>query len=326
MIDLPRPRKRWFRRLLWCALAAVVLLNALAFSEAWSMTHYITSGARTKSLEKLTLGEKCRILLLGPTVTRPQNKLNPADYRLDTRTVYLESSGGHRVEAWRTIVPGAPAVLMFPGYACSKDTLLRAAQEFSKKGFEVWMVDFRGCGGSSGNTTSIGWHEADDVAAVFAAAHTEYPGRKLLLYGQSLGASAVLRAAGSKGVLPDAIIVEAPFDSLLQTIGNRLSTLGLPRFPFSHLLVFWGGVQQGFNGFDHSPAQFARQIRVPTLVMMGENDTRVGLQAGKLIASNLADYGAFHIFKGRRHAFLVQDATEEWNETVTAFLRDKAGL
>lgn len=321
----PRPRKRWFRRLIWLVGIGFLLLNVVAFAQAWNMTHYVVSGAKTKSLERLTFWEKCKIVVTGPTVTRPQNKLKPEDYGLAVRAVVIES-GGERLEAWRTSAPGKPAVVMFPGYANSKDTLLRAAQEFEKTGFEVWMVDFRGCGGSTGNKTTIGWYEADDVAAAVAAVRAENKERKVLLYGQSLGAASILGATGSGKAAPDAIIAEAPFDSLLQTVGNRFSVMGMPRFPFAHLLVFWGGVQHGFNGFDHAPAEAAKGIRVPTLVMMGEKDSRVGLESGQTVAASLGANGTFHVFRGKGHAFLVQDATSEWRETVSTFLKGSAGF
>lgn len=321
-----RPRSRWARRVGWVTLSGFVVLNALAFAQAWSMTHYAVAGEKSKPIEKLSFWDKCKVLCVGPTVMRPQNKLKPVDYGMDVQVVSLPSTDGMTLEAWRANFPGRPVVLMFPGYANSKDTLLKAAQEFQKNGFEPWMIDFRGCGGSSGSVTTIGWYEADDVAAVVAAVRAENPTRKVLLYGQSLGSAAILRAVGTGRARPDAIIAEAPFDSLLQTVGNRFSAIGLPRFPFAHLLTFWGGAQHGFNAFKHSPAEAARGISVPTLVMMGENDNRVGLDASLRIVGTLGSNGTFHLFKGRRHAFLLQDATEEWRDIVAKFLREKSGM
>lgn len=312
--------------MLWMLVFVFIGLNVLAFSQAWSMTHYVVSGEKTKSLERLTTWEKCKILTTGPTVTRPQNKLKPADYGLELRTVAIASTDGISLEAWRADVPAGAAVLMFPGYANSKDTLLRVAAEFKTRGFEPWLIDFRGCGGSTGNVTTIGWYEADDVAAAVAAVRAENAGRKVLLYGQSLGSAAILRALGTGRSKVDAIIAEAPFDSLLQTIGNRFSAMNLPRFPLSHLLCFWGGAQHGFNAFDHAPAEAARSVGVPTLVMMGENDNRVGLDAGRRIANSLGERGTFHVFEGKRHAFLFQDATAEWREVVSKFLKERGGF
>ncbi len=74
---------------------------------------------------------------------------------------------------------------------------------------------------------------------------------------------------------PAALVLESPFDALLSTVVNRFALMGLPAFPFAHLLVFWGGVQQGFNGFRHYPADYATEVRCAVLLLDGANDTRV---------------------------------------------------
>ena len=48
---------------------------------------------------------------------------------------------------------------------------------FRKLGYSTLLVDFRGSGGSSEATTTIGVLEADDVAAAVAFARTTWPGR-----------------------------------------------------------------------------------------------------------------------------------------------------
>ena len=42
--------------------------------------------------------------------------------------------------------------------------LLAPAQAFHRLGYDAILVDFRGVGGSSGNTTTLGVREAQDVA------------------------------------------------------------------------------------------------------------------------------------------------------------------
>jgi hypothetical protein len=116
-------------------------------------------------------------------------------------------------------------------------------------------VDFYGSGGSSGSGTTIGVNESDDVAATVAYAKTVWPQRKIVLYGISMGGAAVLRAIAVNGVTPDTAIIEATFDSLLNTGKNRFRAMGLPPSPFTELLLFWGSVQQ-FNYF-RNPAQYA---------------------------------------------------------------------
>jgi alpha-beta hydrolase superfamily lysophospholipase len=65
--------------------------------------------------------------------------------------------------------------------------------------------------------------------------------------------------------------------------------MGLPTFPAAQLLVFWGGVQQGFNGFRHNPAEYARSVKCPVLMMHGEHDSRVTVEQARNIFDNLGE-------------------------------------
>src|SRR3712207_7040402 len=57
-------------------------------------------------------------------------------------------------------------------------------------------MDMSGHGGSAGNVTTIGYHEAADVAAAYQYAQTLDD--RVVLYGVSMGAAAILRAADRK--------------------------------------------------------------------------------------------------------------------------------
>src|SRR5207237_2938162 len=127
------------------------------------------------------------------------------------------------------------------------ESLLTPAAAFHEMGYAVLLVDFRGTGGSSGQETTLGVREAADVArAVDYTQHT-WPARPLVLYGVSMGAAAIMRAVATEGVHPAALILESPFDRLLDTVANRFHAMGLPAFPAAGLLVFWGSLQQGYD-------------------------------------------------------------------------------
>jgi uncharacterized protein len=36
--------------------------------------------------------------------------------------------------------------------------------------------------------------------------------------------------------------------------------LHIPPFPLAELIIFWGGVQHGFNAFAHNPVTYAAQV------------------------------------------------------------------
>jgi uncharacterized protein len=318
---------RWGKWLALALLVAVLGLNGVAWMQAWAMTHYAANGTRTPKPEELSFAEKIGTIFTGVTVTRPRNEHSPTDVglRYETRRIPV-GKAGDTLEAW--YVPSDAThgiVLMFPGYAESKDSLLSEAAAFHAMGYDTLMVDFRGVGGSSGDDTTLGVRESEDVNVSLAYAQTEWPGRRTILYGVSMGAAAVLRTIAIGGAKPDATILESPFDRLLSTIGNRFHAMGLPAFPASELLVFWGGVQQGIDGFAHNPVDYARSVRCPTLLMHGEQDPRVTVEQSRAIYDALGGNKEQVEFQGAGHQSLIASAPQLWKDSVERFLRRVEG-
>ena len=312
---------RWFRRALAAAMAGFIVLNALAFGHARSMMVFAPSGVRTAPPERLTLAMKARTLALGVTVPRPRTALAPGDLAADCRRESIPAPGGVTLGAWYSRRgPDAPLVILFHGYSAEKGSLLLEAKAFLDQGASVLLVDFRGSGESSEAYTTIGYREADDVAAAFRFARVTLGHARIVLYGQSMGAAAILRAACVNGVRPDAIIAEAVFDSLLRTVRHRFSAMGLPSFPCAELLVFWGGVQTGFNGFRDSPVDCARSLTCPSLFMHGTEDPRARIEDGHRVYEAACGPKQFHAFRSAGHESYVSRFPEEWKATVSAFM------
>jgi hypothetical protein len=309
--------RRWRRWLLVLSIGFVGL-NALAFRHAWAMSHFAPAGNRTESPEELSRWAKLKVLFTGVSLPRPVNRRTPAELGLEFATVRVAVEPAVDLEAWRIpSTTNGPVVVAFGGYGGSKDGLLPVAREFHRMGAEVWLVDFRGCGGSSGDVTSIGFHEADDVAAAVRQATTGSP-RPVLLFGTSMGAAAALHAVHRGLVSPAGMILECPFDRLLSTAGNRFRLMHLPEFPLAHLLVFWGGAQLGFNGLAHNPVDYAVSVRCPTLLFQGDRDRRVTVAQAGQIAEKLGTNGRFVIFSGLGHESYLAGQPERWREEVSA--------
>jgi uncharacterized protein len=312
--------RRWLRWTLRAGVGGFVAINACAFMMAWSMTHYDVPTARTTRLAEVSGWEKTMMLVRGPTVRRQINVQTPADVGMNFSVERFQGALGLSLEAWRIEGrPEKPTVLMFPGYAASKDTMLRSAQELNQLGHPLWMVDFHGIGGSEGSSTTIGYQEADDVVAAWKRATGESHG-PMIGYGVSMGGVALLRAVATQRIEPAALIVEAPFDRLQTTLGNRLKPLHLPVGPLSAMLVFWGGVQHGFNGFAHNPVDYARSVRCPTLLLQGEEDENVGLTAFAAMSKSLGEHGTSVLIPDAGHSFLSKVQPEIWREAVKGFL------
>ena len=135
-----------------------------------------------------------------------------------------------------------------------------------------------------------------------------------------MGGAAVLRAIAVKGVKPDAIIIEATFDSLLNTGRNRFHSMGLPGSPFAELLLFWGSVQQGFNLFSHNPVDYGGSVNCPALVLHGEKDERTTIDEARRIAAALKKRARFVAYAGVPHMPIVDARPVQWKRDVREFL------
>jgi hypothetical protein len=294
----------------WLAYG-IVGLNLAAFLAAWALTHFTPRSARFRMANAIGT----------VALPRPENGRVP-DFGLPWEVHTFEGAHEASLEAWH--VPAQQPrglVAMFHGYADSKARLFPAAREFLRMGWSVLLVDFNGSGGSEGSATSVGFHEAVDVAAALSYARRLEPRRPVVLYGASMGAAAILGAAARHSIEPEALILECPFDNLLATVSHRFEHRHLAAAPLAHLLLFWGGVQHGFNPFRHNPAAYAKSVTVPALLMAADGDPYVTLNETHAIFANLAGPKRLRTCSASRHVVCLSADAERWRLAVREFLQ-----
>lgn len=312
---------RWSSVCLLLLVVAFAGLNLLAYRQAYAMLHYSAAGVRTRNPEGLSVWRKLKVLACGVNIPRPHKQGNPSTVGMPFREVTISSTGTIQLGAWLCPKQGATnLVILFHGYASEKSSQLVEARQFYDLGCAVLMVDFRGSGQSSEAYTTVGYDEAEDVVAAVTFAREQFPGARIVLFGQSMGAAAVLRAVGQLGVKPDAIVLEAVFDTMLNTIRHRFEAMHLPSFPSAELLVYWGGQQMGFDGFAHNPADYATRVTCPTLLMHGTGDARVYVADARQVFERLAGPKQFVEFKTTGHESYVKRNRDEWRSAVGGVL------
>ena len=312
------------RALILLALGVVtggLALNVLAYRHAYAMMHFSPGIDRTREPEKLTLLQKIGVLFSGVSLPRPHSSLVATHLGPECKSIIVAGTNGIRLGAW--YCPGTSTnslVILFHGYGGEKSGTLSEAKALLEMGCSVLLVDFRGSGESSESYTTVGYDEAEDVAAAVRYAQEHLPQRKVILYGQSMGAAAVLRAVHSCGVRPDSIMVEAVFDRLLSTVRHRFEAMGIPSFPSAELLLFWGGRQAGFNGLTHNPVDYARSVTCPILFLHGADDPRARLEEARQVFAAVPGLKRFREFPGIGHQSAVVRFPREWKEAIGQFL------
>lgn len=298
-------------------VAAAAAFNAVAWMHAYRMTHFVDDGVRTVRPESLSSAAKLKVLLTGVTVPRPTSTRTPADMGVDFEAVRLQARDGISLSAWH--IPGLPdggSVAMFHGYGACKGNLLSEARVFHELGWHTLLVDLRGAWESDGTVTTLGAAEAADVAGAAAWLGRKRPDQPLVLFGASMGAVAILGTMNRDWVEPDAIILECPYDTLLHTIQHRFEAMRVPAFPAAQALVFWGGVQHGFNGFALNPVDFAQSVRCPALLLHGERDPRVRARDVEAIRTGMRGPSTVYTFLGLGHESYAEARPNEYRATV----------
>jgi alpha-beta hydrolase superfamily lysophospholipase len=309
----------------WLATLVTILFlfsNLIIAIQAYAFTHFRSDGLRGISVDKTSLLTWANYLFTGVPIARPENRQTPNQHNLPYEIHTIQLNESEYLEAWY-IPHEAPRgiVIGFAGYINRKDSLLTPAAWMHQFGYNVLLVDMRGNGGSSGNDTTLGIREAEDVVAAFNYSQRMWPEQPIILYGVSMGGSAIMRAVAVEQIEPQAIILEGVFDRLLSTARHRFEHIGVPSWPLSELLLFWGSVMVGRNAFSHNPVEYAASIDTPTLLVSGAEDPWVLPAEAEAIFQTLQGPKALQLVEGARHQppFVFVNE-QEWVEYMRAFI------
>ena len=309
-------RKKLLRRFIIILLAIFLLMNISAYMHAYKFTHF-TSLNRQKTSDpgQMSFGAKLKALFLGINNPRPVLSASPSQ---PYETVKLQSN--KMIECWSIKTDSSKGtVVLFHGYGGNKSTLLDKSDAFIQMGYSTFLVDFMGSGSSEGNQTTIGFLEADQVKTVLEYLQSKGESR-IVLFGTSMGAVAILRAIYKFKIQPSAIVLECPFGSMYETTKARFNSMGVPAFPMAGLLVFWGGAQNGFDGFAHKPTRYAKAVNCPTLLLYGEKDKKVSRGEMDEIFKNIVGIKAFKSYPNAGHENYLLHYKPEWITDVNVFL------
>ena len=111
-----------------------------------------------------------------------------------------------------------------------------------------------------------------------------------------------------------------PVWNMLETVQARFSSMKVPGFPMANLLVFWGGVQNGFNAFKHNPSTYAKSITCPVLLLFGEKDDRVAMKEIRCIFKNLKGIKKLSTFPLAGHENYLNNYNDKWQDDIKTFI------
>ena len=147
-------------------------------------------------------------LLFHPQVLAPAHRFN---LQADTREVWVDVPGA-RLHALHLRLPQPRGVVFFlHGNAGSLQTWFVNTGYYRRLNLDLFMLDYRGFGKSSGRITSEAQLMAD-VRAAWAQIAPMYAGRQRIFYGRSLGTGLAAQLAAE--LQPELTVLVSPYTSM----------------------------------------------------------------------------------------------------------------
>lgn len=197
------------------------------------------------------------------------------------------------------------------------------AEKFYDMGYSTLIPDFRGHGRSGGNYRAMGWDDRLDLIDWIEYINENYPDSEIVLYGVSMGASAVMMASGEE--LPEnvrAVIEDCGYSSIYEEFKLQVKSMyNLPSFPILNLAGAVTRLRAGYNFMNEGDAvaQVAKSV-TPTLFIHGDADTFVPISMMETLYDAASCEREKLVIKGAAHAQSAAIDPELYWDTVEKFL------
>lgn len=176
-----------------------------------------------------------------------------------------------------------PVLVLVHGWGSNHGTVSRLAEPLLKKGYPAVLFDVRQHGESGKAPFVTARHFRDDILATLAEARGLFPGRALVLIGHSMGGSTGVLAALRDPLLAGFISIAAPAN-LWGVWAYQLSQKGLPGKAIVKGLSLFLRRRAGEPWDDLDPLKRAADLRLPFMVLHGDDDKSVPVEQAFLLA------------------------------------------
>lgn len=235
----------------------------------------------------------------------PQRELegDPSALGLAYEDVFFTTSDGVRLHGWFVPGEGDATWLWFHGNAGNISHRLENLKLLHDElGVSVFLFDYRGYGLSQGTPSEQGTYLDGEAAIAYLRSRQPGPESRWIYFGRSLGAAIAVEMATRHP--PHGLILESPFPSISYMAGRAY-----PFLPVSLLLQ---------THYD-SLAKIGK-VETPLLVLHGDKDEIVPLEAGRKVFDTARGVKEFYIIRGAGHNDTHLVGGEEYFATLRRFV------
>lgn len=214
-------------------------------------------------------------------------------------------------------------IIVAHGYSGNRSNMHSVAMRFVKQGYHVLTPDNRAHGESGGTFIGMGWLDRMDIIQWIKYIIDMDADAKIVLYGISMGASAVMMCSGEE--LPDNVIgciEDCGFTSVYDIVKYQMKQqYQLPLHPFIEIA---NSLIKSRGGYDIKKASSLLQIRkakLPMLFIHGELDDFVPVSMVFELYNAYPARKDLYIVEGSNHGFNYYSAPEEYFHRIFLFLK-----
>lgn len=217
----------------------------------------------------------------------------------------FEMEDGGVINALQFKVPNSQGVVFYlKGNSRSLKGWGKFAKDFVSKGYDFFMIDYRGFGKSKGRRTeSI---LLNDAQTVYKWLSKEYPEEQIVVYGRSLGSGIGARLASWND--PRMLILDSPYFSFYHQIRQYGWWLPLRYLLRYHLRT----------------DQFLKKVSCPIYIIHGNKDRLISYAQGKRLHEISADRSTLITIEGGGHNNLPD--FPEYHEHLYDILNEQEAL
>lgn len=150
-------------------------------------------------------------------------------------------------------------------------------RNFYEQGFNVLAPNLRGHGKSEGNYIGMGWDDRLDIIQWIDYIIDKDPQAEILLFGISMGGTAVMMASGED--LPNnvkVIVEDCGYSNVEELFSYQLKELfNLPSFPIMNAANTMTKIHAGYDLADVDTVKQLKKNNTPMLFIQGDADTFV---------------------------------------------------
>ena len=216
-------------------------------------------------------------------------------------------------------------ILVLHGYTGWKEEMYPFAYWYHEQGYQILVPDLRCQGESEGDFIGMGWTDHFDCVLWVNYILSRDADARIVIHGQSMGASTALMMAGDERTSNKitAVISDCAYTDAYSMFGDKITEwFYLPPFPIVDTACFVLRMRGGYNLKDASAIDAVVKSRIPTLFIHGSEDDMISVQMSQDLYDAAGGPKELLIVEGAWHAQAQDKDPEAYYGAIAAFLEE----